>query len=134
MKKSDAKKRSNNRNVTPPKIDLGPQNPEPDEWTVVHYTIEVLNDIRERLRAAIARGSSVTLDPDECVKVLACLRDPPNPRHAPKRNAVAIRQIQIGLYCIDLEHAGVPLKTAVEKTMQHFGVSPAFVYKARKFA
>jgi hypothetical protein len=131
MKKSDAKKRANKPNVSAPKIDLGPQNPT-DEWAVVEYTIEVLNDIRERLRAAIARGSSVTLDPDECVKVLACLRDPPYSKRALKHNAVANLHHRIALHSFALECAGVPHKTAIAKTMKHFTVVRATVYAARK--
>jgi hypothetical protein len=44
-----------------------------DDWTMIEYVREVLDDIRERLKVG-AQGSGATLDADECVKVLACLR------------------------------------------------------------
>jgi hypothetical protein len=101
-----------------------------DEWAGIEYIIEVLDDVRKRLRAG-AKGPGTTLTPDECLKVLACLKDPPNPAHAPKQTA-GIRQTYIAMCCLDLEDDGVPLKAAVTSTMQRFGCSRSTVYAARK--
>lgn len=101
-----------------------------DEWEGIEYIIEVLDDVRKRLRAG-AEGPGATLTADECLKVLACLEDPPNPAHAPKQTA-GLRQIYIAMCCLDIEDDGVPLKTAVITTMQRFGCSRSTVYAARK--
>jgi hypothetical protein len=60
---------------------------EPTDWEVIEYTCEVLADIRQRLKAGAA-GPGATLDADECVKVLACLADPPFPNHTPADNTL----------------------------------------------
>jgi hypothetical protein len=101
-----------------------------DEHVAIEYVIEVLNDVRKRLRVG-AQGAGATLTADECVKVLGCLKNPPNPAHAPKRD-IGIQQFRIATFCFDLEDAGVPLKSAVPTTMQHFGCSRSTVFAARK--
>jgi hypothetical protein len=100
-----------------------------DDWAAVEYAIEVLNDVRKRLRAG-ADGPGATLTADECVKVLACLKNPPNPAHARKRG-IGIHQFQTAMFCFDLEDVGTPVKNAVAKTMQHFDCSRSTVLAAR---
>jgi hypothetical protein len=100
-----------------------------DEWAAIEYVIEILDDVRKRLRAGVA-GSGATLTADECEKVLACLKNPPNPAHAPKQDS--IQQYRIAMFCFDLEDAGVKVKNAVAATVHHFGVSRSTVYAARK--
>jgi hypothetical protein len=101
------------------------------EWVVIKYTIEVLNDVRDRLQAG-AEGPGAALSADECTKVLACLKDPPNPKHAPPKKGAGIRQTFIALHCFKLEDAGTPVKVAVADTMRFFGCSRSAVYEARK--
>jgi hypothetical protein len=101
-----------------------------DEWAAIEYVVEVLNDVRKRLRAGAAE-TGATLTADECMKVLACLKNPPNPSHSPKQ-AADIQQFRIAMHCLDLEDAGVPLKSAVAETMQRFGVSRSTIFAARK--
>jgi hypothetical protein len=104
----------------------------PDEWIAIEYVIEVLDDIRKRLRAG-SEGPGATLDADECVKVLGCLVDPPFPNSRPpltwleKQDAVA----PIAQYCLNLE-SSKPLKVAVKETAEHFHCSTSTVYAARR--
>lgn len=74
------------------------------EWAAIEYVVEVLNDVRQRLHVG-AQGAGATLTADECVKVLACLKNPPNPAHAPKQD-ISIQQYRIAMHCFDLEDAG----------------------------
>jgi hypothetical protein len=104
--------------------------PKRDERVAIEYVIEILNDVRKRLRAGVG-GPGATLTADECEKVLACLKNPSFPAHAPRQD-IGILQFRISTFCFDLEDAGVPIKIAVTKTMQHFGCSRSTVFAARK--
>jgi hypothetical protein len=103
-----------------------------DEWVAIEYVREVLYDVRKRLTAG-AEGPGATLDADECVKVLGCMKNPPDPRGRQpadwmqKQAAIA----PMARYCFDLEK-GEPLKTAVAMTAKHFGCSTSKVRSARK--
>jgi hypothetical protein len=109
---------------------MGNDNNDFDEWAAIEYVIEILDDVRKRLRTGAA-GSGATLTADECVKVLACLKNPSSPAHAPRQDT-NIQQFRIAMYCFDLEDAGMSIKNAVAATMQHLGVSRSTVYMARK--
>jgi hypothetical protein len=104
-----------------------------DEWAAIEYVTEVLDDVRKRLRVG-SEGAGATLTADECVKVLGCLKNPPQPNSRPpqdwfaKQDAIA----PIARYCFDLEKSGVVLKNAVADTARHFGCSTSTVYAARK--
>jgi hypothetical protein len=101
-----------------------------DDRLVIEYVIEVLNDVRKRLRVG-AQGPGAMLTADECVKVLACLKNPPNPAHAPKQD-ISIEQFRISTFCFALEDAGVSVENAVAATVKHFGCSRSTVFAARK--
>jgi len=104
-----------------------------DEWVVNEYVIEVLDDVRKRLRVG-SKGAGATLTADECVKVLACLKNPPQPNGRPPKDWLAKQEAiaPIARYCSDLENSGVVLKNAVADTAKHFGCSTSTVYAARK--
>jgi hypothetical protein len=106
-----------------------------DEWAVIEYVNEVLDDVRKRLRLG-SKGAGATLTADECVKVLACLKNAPRPNSRPPKDWFAKQDAiePIARYCFDLEKSGVVLKNAVADTAKHFGCSTSTVYAARKAA
>ena len=99
-----------------------------DDWAATEYIIEVLDDIRKRLRAG-ARGSGAMLSADECTKVLACLVDPPRPKGRPPESGT--EQATIAITCFKLEHKGYSVEAAVKATATALGCSVATVYAAR---
>jgi hypothetical protein len=104
----------------------------PDNWMAMEYVREVLDDVRKRLMAG-AEGPGATLTADECVKVLGCMKNPPDPNSRPPKDWMA-KQAAIApivRYCFDLEKSE-PLKNAVAMTAKHFGCSTSKVYGARK--
>jgi hypothetical protein len=101
-----------------------------DDWAAIEYIIEVLDDVRKRLKAG-AQGPGVTLDADECAKTLACLVDPAFPASRPPGDGV--REYRIDLFCARLEKR-MPLKNAIADTAKHFGCSQSTVRAVRKAA
>jgi hypothetical protein len=99
-----------------------------DDWTAVEYVIEVLDDIRRRLKAG-AQGPGVTLDADECTKVLGALVDPPWPKGRPPESGT--EQATIAIYCFKLEREGYSVEAAVKATANALGCSVSTVYAAR---
>jgi hypothetical protein len=101
-----------------------------NDWAATEYIIEMLNDIRKRLKAG-AQGPGTTLDADQCAKTLACLVDPPFPNSRPPNDGT--RELSINLFCLLLEKR-MPLKNAVIDTAKHFGCSVSTVRAALKAA
>jgi hypothetical protein len=101
-----------------------------DDWAATEYIIEVLDDIRKRLKAG-AQGSGVTLDADQCAKTLACLVDPAFPNS--RRPGDSVREYSIDRFCARLEQR-MPLKNAIADTAKHFGCSVSTVRAALKAA
>ena len=105
----------------------------PNDWVAIEYIREILDDVRARLRAGSeGEGTTLTLDADECLKVLACLIDPPWPNTRPRNNP--FEKYPIAWHCFDLEKSGVALKNAVADTAKHFGCSESKVRMAREEA
>jgi hypothetical protein len=106
--------------------------PKPDNWLAMQYVREVLADVHKRLMAG-AEGPGATLTADECVKVLGCMKNPPNPNSRRPQDRWMKQQAsdEIALYCRDLEKDEA-LKTAVAMTAKHFGCSTSKVRSARK--
>ena len=105
-----------------------------DAWVAHEYIIEVLNDIRKKLRVgSVGAGATLTLSADECMKGLACLRNPPQPNSRPPQDWFAKQATiaSIARYCLGLEEGGVALKNAVADTAKHFGCSTSKVYASR---
>jgi hypothetical protein len=104
-----------------------------DAWVATEYTIEVLDDVRRRLRVG-SNGAGAMLTADECVKLLACLKNPPWPNSRPPQDWFAKQGASalIARYCFDRENSGAALKNAVADTAEHFGCSTSTVYAARK--
>ena len=100
-----------------------------DDWIVIEYVREVLTDVRKRLIAG-SKGPGATLTPDECVKVLACLKDPPWPNRRPPQNGIEREAIRI--HCFKLENGGMPRARAVAETAKLFGCSKWVVNEARR--
>lgn len=100
-----------------------------NDWFATEYVIEVLDGIRKRLKAG-AQGPGATLDADECVKVLGALVDPAFPNSRPPADSV--REYSIYAFCTKLEQSGMPSKTAIAKTAEHFGCSISTVRAALK--
>jgi hypothetical protein len=104
-----------------------------DKWSGIEYVIEVLDDIRNRLIVG-GKGAGVSLTADECLKVLFCLKNPPQPNGRPpqdwfsKQGAITA----MARYCFDLENRGTALKNAVADTAEHFHCSTSTVYAARR--
>lgn len=93
-----------------------------DDWIAIEYVREVLDDFRRQLKAgATGSGATLTLTPDDCVKLLGCLEDPPWPNRRPPQND--IERIFIGIHCFKLENGGMPRKRAVAETSKFFGCS-----------
>jgi hypothetical protein len=105
----------------------------PDDWAAMEYVREILDDVRRRLSAG-AEGPGATLTADECVKVLGCMKTPPNPNSRPRQDRELKQQAsdEIALYCRDLVEKGESLKAAVELTAKQFGCSTSKVRAARK--
>ena len=105
---------------------------EPDVWVLTECVREILAEIRGRLMAG-AEGPGATLNADESVKVLGCMKNPPNPNSRPPKDWMAKQAAiaPIARYCFDLEKSE-PLKIAVAMTAKHFGCSTSKVYGARK--
>jgi hypothetical protein len=101
-----------------------------DDWAATEYIIEVLDDIRKRLRAG-AQGPGTTLDADQCAKTLACLVNPAFPNSRPPGDGV--RDYGIDLFCARLEQR-MPLKNAIIDTAEHFGCSISTVRSVLKAA
>ena len=104
------------------------------EDAAIEYVIQVLDDIRKRLRAG-AQGPGVTLDAEECVKVLGALVDPAFPNSRPPSDGA--REFAIYLFCMKLGWTGVSSKNAIDKnaitdTAKHFGCSISTVRAALK--
>jgi|ERR1700733_14998269 hypothetical protein len=114
------------------KIDWLPDGFVPDDWAAIEYVREILDDVRKRLMAG-AEGPGATLTADECVKVLGCMKTPPNPNSRPAQDPSMKQQVsdEIALYCRDLEKAE-PLKSAVAITAKNFGCSTSKVRAARQ--
>jgi hypothetical protein len=104
----------------------------PGDWEITKCIIEILDDVRKRLRAG-AEGPGATLSADECFNVLGCLKNPtwPNNRRPQDRSEKQQASDEIALYCRDLEK-DEPLKTAVTMTAEHFGCSTSKVRTACK--
>jgi hypothetical protein len=100
------------------------------EDVATEYVIEVLDGIRKRLKAG-AQGPGVTLDADECSKVLGALVDPSFPNSRPPSDG--IRETFIAIYCARLEKS-MPLKNAVIDTALKFNCSVSTVRAALKAA
>ena len=96
-----------------------------DEWIAVEYTRAVLDDIRQRLKAG-ANGPGATLDADECVKVLACLINPPFPNSRPRDLDAELRDMEI-FNDFWLRQRGMLRPQAVAETAKLFGVSKQHV-------
>jgi hypothetical protein len=122
------------------KIELGPDDWVPDGFMAyadleqrIHrmamHVHKVLDDVRERLTAG-AEGPGATLTADECVKVLGCLKNPPNPNSRPRRDGFLAASM--AYYCRNLEKGGASPKSAIEKTMQHWECKRSTVYAALK--
>jgi hypothetical protein len=116
----------------PDEIDWLPDGFVPDDWGAIEYVREILDDVRKRLMVG-AEGPGATLTADECVKVLFCMKNPPNPNSRPPqdRSMKQAASDEIALYCRDLEK-GKRLKAAVDMTAEHFGCSTSKVRAARK--
>ncbi len=98
---------------------------EPTDWEVVEHTREVLADIRQRLKAG-SEGAVVTLDADECLKVLVALVDPPYPNNRPTDPNIASRDVGIfNAYVLRARTMSPP--QAVGKTAELFKVTKAVV-------
>jgi hypothetical protein len=102
-----------------------------NDWAATEYIIEMLNDIRKRLKAG-AQGPGTTLDADQCAKTLACLVDPPFPNSRPPHDGT--RELAITIFCMKLERTGVSSKNAIADTAEHFGCSISTVRTALKAA
>jgi hypothetical protein len=100
-----------------------------DEWEAVEYVREVLADIRQRL-AVGATGPGVTLDADECEKLLACLTDPPYPGGRPPKDD--LDKAGLKLFCAHRLREGVPLKAVVSLAIERFKCSRTEAYEACK--
>jgi hypothetical protein len=100
-----------------------------DDWFAIEHVIEVLNDIRKRLKAG-AQGPGATLDADECAKVLGAMADPAFPNSRPPADTV--REFSIYTFCMKLEQSGMPSKNAIANTAEHFGCSVSTVRAALK--
>ena len=98
-----------------------------DDWIAIEYVREVLAGVRKRLRAG-SKGPGATLTPDECVKVLGCLEDPPWPNHRPPQNDS--ERVFTCIHCFKLENGGMPRTRAVAETAKFFGRSKAAVNAA----
>jgi hypothetical protein len=101
-----------------------------NDWAATEYIIEMLNDIRKRLKAG-AQGPGTTLDADQCAKTLACLVDPPFPNSRPPGDGN--RQLAINIFCARLERR-MSSKNAIADTAEHFGCSISTVRTALKAA
>jgi len=99
------------------------------DWFAVEYVREILDDVRKRLKAG-AQGPGVTLDADECAKVLGALVDPAFPNSRPPANT--IREYSIYVFCTKLKQSGTPSKTAIANTAKHFRCSISTVRAALK--
>jgi hypothetical protein len=99
-----------------------------DDWAATEYVIEVLDDIRKRLKAG-AQGSGAMLSADECTKVLGALVDPPWPKGRPPESGFEVAMIAI--CCFKLERKGYSVEAAVKATADTWGCSVSTVYAAR---
>jgi hypothetical protein len=102
-----------------------------DDRAAVEYVREFLADIRAQLRAG-AKGPGVVLrlDDDDCVKMLACLKDPPYPNSRPSK--VPIMKVAILYYAQRRYREGALKKTIVAEVMERFNCSRSFAYDALK--
>ncbi len=100
-----------------------------NDHIAVEYVREVLVDIRRRLKAG-ADGASVTLDADDCLKILACLAEPAYPNGQPPKDDV--RAVYIAIHFHRLMAAGASRKNAIADTAAHFGCSTSTVRDAYK--
>ena len=66
---------------------------EPNDWIVVEYVREVLDNVRKRLRTGSVADGAITLTADECLKALACLKKSANgrPRKTPETFTAALQ-------------------------------------------
>jgi len=88
--------------------------PMANDWFATEYVIEVLDDIRKRLKAG-AQGPGAILDADECVKVLGALVDPAYPNSRPPADAV--REYSIYAFYMKLKRAGMRRKPPLPKQL-----------------
>ncbi len=68
------------------------------------------------------------MTPDECVKALGCLKDPPWPNRRPPQNGIQRELIRI--HCFNLENGGMTRTRAVAETAKFLGYSKWVVNKA----
>jgi hypothetical protein len=102
-----------------------------DDRVAVEYVREFLADIRAQLRAG-SKGPGVVLrlDDDDCVKMLACLKDPPYPNGRPSKGPSM--KVEIQLYYARHYREGALKKTIVAEVMERFNCSRSFAYDALK--
>lgn len=105
----------------------------PDDWITIEHVRDVLDDIRQRLSVG-STGGGATLSADECVNVLACLKDPAWPSNRPPDPGKEFRQTAIRIHLIKLERAGKSPASAIAETARAFKVSKGIVRKVRRDA
>jgi len=100
---------------------------------VIEDVRELLHNVRKRLKAgAEGEGAVLTLSSDECLKLEACIKSPPDPPGKPPQKGQDYRQMNIAHHCLSLEGTGMSLKAAIQETMQYFGCKRTTVYACRK--
>jgi hypothetical protein len=106
---------------------------ESDDWLVTKCVIEMLDDVRRRLRAG-AEGPGATLTADECFNVLGCLKNPAMPNSRPRKSGTeALSKVfSIARYYSRLVKGGMFPKDAIDDAMQRFGCKRSTVYAALK--
>jgi hypothetical protein len=105
------------------------------DWLLINEVQDVVDGVRKRLRAGEeGHGITLTLTADECTKVLACLKDPPQPSSRPRKDGIekAANEAEIAMHYCRLVKDGAPPKNAVTDTMKHFDCSRSSVFEARR--
>jgi transketolase N-terminal domain/subunit len=106
---------------------------ESDDWLVTKCVIEMLDDVRRRLRAG-AEGPGATLTADECFNVLGCLKNPTMPNSRPRKSGTEAlsKGFAIAGYYSRLVKGGMFPKDAIDNAMQRFDCKRSTVYTALK--
>lgn len=108
---------------------------EPDDRLITECVIEMLDDVRGRLRpGAEGPGATLTLTADECFNVLGCLKNPTFPNSRPRKSGTeALSKVfAIAGYYSRLVKGGMFPKDAIDDAMQCFGCKRSTVYAALK--